>query len=279
MSLAAPYYVFRPSQIVRRLVGTKPPVTLPWGDRIECDPSEMIGDALVRNGVFELAVTELLWRLTDRGETCVDAGANIGYMTSVMARRAGPSGLVIAFEPNPEVYARLVRNARRWTTGAVIEAREVALSSVVGPGSLVIEGDFRFNNGTSHVEREGDPGNCPVRLETLDYALHAIPSVGVLKLDVEEHEMAVLHGGSHMLREGRIRDLVYEHELPYPSPVSDLLEGHGFRIFAARERFHGPVLADPSIPFPPNVVPNYLATLAPERAMSRMRLLGWRCLG
>jgi FkbM family methyltransferase len=43
-------------------------------------------------------------------ETVLDIGANIGYLTVLMAHKVGPAGRVIAFEPVPSVYARLCEN-------------------------------------------------------------------------------------------------------------------------------------------------------------------------
>ncbi len=47
-------------------------------------------------------MSEVLARLIDPGDTVVDAGANVGYMTVLAAAAAGPTGRVVAFEPHPE---------------------------------------------------------------------------------------------------------------------------------------------------------------------------------
>lgn len=105
--LTKPEYLLRPSQFGRRIIEFLVPrtgiqaVSLPWDMDIWVDPEEAIGRAIVRAGVFELAVTETLWRLTDPGDLAVDVGANIGYMSSVLARRCGPAGSVRVFEPHP----------------------------------------------------------------------------------------------------------------------------------------------------------------------------------
>src|SRR5687768_12833162 len=253
MSLAAPYYVFRPSQIIRRLAKTASPVTLPWGDLIECDPREPIGHSLIRNGVFELAVSEFLWRLTEPGDVCVDVGANIGYMTSILAHRAGNEGRVLSFEPHPHTRATLARNANRWTSGAAIDVSNSALSSVIGEGTLVIDQQFERNQGTAHLASGSSAGaGYRVRLDTLDHAILGPTAIGVMKMDVEGHELSVLAGARDTLRAGAIRDIVYEDHLLYPSPVSRLLEATGYRVFAVQESFFGPVLAAASKRFARN---------------------------
>jgi hypothetical protein len=114
-----PYYLYRPSQVLRRLQSMLPwsqrdSIVLPWGLRIDFDPGELLGRTLDRNGVYELAVSEFLFRLADRGELAVDVGANIGYMSSVLAASVGPGGQVRSFEPHPDLFRCLTLNTRAW---------------------------------------------------------------------------------------------------------------------------------------------------------------------
>src|SRR5262245_13000344 len=109
-----PEFFFRPSQAflrLRRAFGGPPPaqaqVRLPWGETIEVQTGETIGGAIWHYGIFDLVVTESIWRLLDPGETALDIGANIGQMTSLMRLRAGSQGKVIAFEPHPQLFAEL----------------------------------------------------------------------------------------------------------------------------------------------------------------------------
>jgi FkbM family methyltransferase len=48
-----------------------------------------------------------------RGAAVVHGGAHLGYHTLIAARRVGPSGRVMAFEPNPVSYRALRANVRR----------------------------------------------------------------------------------------------------------------------------------------------------------------------
>jgi hypothetical protein len=57
-----PYYVFRPSQLWRRLrlsaLEQRSVARLPWGLEIEFNTAESIGNRLATNGVLDLEVTE-----------------------------------------------------------------------------------------------------------------------------------------------------------------------------------------------------------------------------
>jgi protein-L-isoaspartate O-methyltransferase len=89
---------------------------LPWGLHIRIHPLEEHGQILLTLGVIDLAVTETLFRLANPGEIAVDVGANIGYMTSVLAARINSSsgGSIWAFEAHPEIFEELKYNVEKW---------------------------------------------------------------------------------------------------------------------------------------------------------------------
>ncbi|MGB2888149.1 MAG: hypothetical protein WBC04_10660 [Candidatus Acidiferrales bacterium] len=61
---------------------------LPWGLEIAVDLGESIGWSVYTCAIYETAVTKALWRLVKPGDSVVDGGANIGYMTSILAEGA-----------------------------------------------------------------------------------------------------------------------------------------------------------------------------------------------
>ena len=50
-------------------------------------------------------------KFIDPGDFVIDIGANIGHRTVAMALANGPSGLTLAFDPNPHVFKILQQNA------------------------------------------------------------------------------------------------------------------------------------------------------------------------
>jgi hypothetical protein len=114
-----PYYLYRPLQLARRLRTSQAsdgdPLLLrtAWGSELYCWP-DALGRAVARTGVYDLAVAETLARLAESGETAVDAGANVGLMSNLLAHAVGPHGRVVAFEPHPAIVQTLRRNAARW---------------------------------------------------------------------------------------------------------------------------------------------------------------------
>ena len=288
---AQPYYVLRPVHIFHRLIAGRQPeleriVRLPWGLEIAADPREGIGRAIIRNGLFDLTVSEALSRLLGPGETSVDVGANIGHMTSIMARRAGTRGRVIAFEPHPDVNRDLAANVARWRTmngvGA-IEVHTVALSDEHGSGTLFTQANFAYNRGLASFEAPSGPTHDgwateDVTLKRLDQVVEG--PIALIKIDVEGHELQVLRGATALLEEQLVRDIIFEEHGRYPTPVTELLEDLGFTLFWLDRSFSGPRLRRPGDPPPArNGDPSFVASIDPERVRALLAPRGWRALG
>jgi FkbM family methyltransferase len=300
-----PYYWFRPSQLLVRLRVREGPadstrlLRTAWGSHLECWP-DSLGRAVARNGVYDLAVAETLARLADPAETAVDAGANVGLMSNLLAHAVGSRGRVISFEPHPLIFQTLSRNAERLRADdrlGVVETRQAAVSSANGTSRLAVDADtFAYNKGTASL-RAGGAGDATetgapsdatkasaagdateVATIRLDDALTA--PVGVLKLDVEMHELQALTGAERLLSQKLVRDIVFEeHEAP-PTPVTELLESHGYTILGIRQGLAGPIVSAPAEAYRRQLwdPPALLATSDPARARSRLKRRGWASL-
>lgn len=286
-----PYYVFRPQQLARRLASaargtpvgpTRAPTA--WGATLEVDPSDHIGHAVWNNGVYDLLVSEVLWRLAAPGSTVVDVGANIGCMTSLLATRVGPRGQVIAFEPHPVIRRRLLRNVELLDGGrgaAGVRVVAAAVGDTNGTATLVTDDEFDVNNGTARLtggDGDGTRERFDVEVVTIDSQLGALP-VQVMKVDVEGHEAAVFRGARGVLGTGQVRHVVYEDHLGAESAVHDQLESHGYRVFALGWRFNGPVIGARTERLArENEAPSYLASRDAAQAEASLRARGWRVL-
>ena len=286
--LNKPEYIYRPAQIftrLRRELAASHPfeiVPLPWGMEIKIQPDDIVGRAIWTVGLADPTVSEALWRLIEPAETVVDIGANIGHMTSLMAARAGRGGEVISFEPNPHLFAVLTENVARWQDeeGAAIAVHALALSDYSGAGRLGIPAtqpqDWALASlldGTAHAH-----STFAVEVRRLDEFLRG--PVGVLKIDVEGHELGVLRGAGELLKKHLIRDIIFEEHAAYPTPVTEFLEAIGYSLFNLGQNVFGLKLT-------PVAAKSYhrvwdsrscLATLDPARALARLRKRGWEVL-
>lgn len=272
--LNKPYYVFRPSQLVRRLAGGAPEsVNLPWGPSIRVNPAEDIGHALATTGVYDLAVSEALWRLTEPGDVALDVGANIGYMSALLSARAAR---VVAFEPHPQLFERLSANVKGWKGD--IEVHQLALSDESGEECLCIPDEFERNEGLAFISRS-DGARRHIKVRAARLSDLKVDGVGIAKIDVEGRELNVLRGAGRLI--GRIRDVVFEEHGTHPTPATLYLQERGYQLFYLARTMFGPTLTSvrhtPQArdPYAPQ---NCLATLDADRARKRMKPRGWRVL-
>lgn len=133
------------------------------------------------------------------GQIAVDVGANLGVFTTALARRAGPSGRILAFEPTAATAARLRRTLEAGRLSGV-DLFQAALSDRSGAGRLRIAGSPELNALTE--EAAGDEDSEAVNLLTLDGVLKAhVPAgkLALVKIDAEGHELRVVRGAERTL--------------------------------------------------------------------------------
>lgn len=167
-----------------------------------------------RHGEPEL---RLVPRLSDPARLALDVGANFGPYSATMRRHAR---LCHAFEPNPD-YAWIYRRV----LGDVV-LHPVALSDRTGTASfhLPVAGG-RVQGGWGTLERL--PDFAGERVESFEVELQRLDDlgldpVGMIKIDVEGHEMAVLRGGRETLRRDRPAILVECEERHRPGTLEEL---------------------------------------------------------
>lgn len=289
--LGKPQYLFRPSQIVRRLVQEFLPgsagseVRLPWGLVITLDRGDTVSEAILGQGLYDLVTTEVLWRLASAGERAADVGANIGYVSSLFAFRTGPTGKVFAFEPHPKTHEVLRQNVERWSAQpgcAQIVSVQAAVSSADGTAILDTQEGRDSNASHAHLKSGPDAQGIPVRTIRFDSHFAENEAFGVIKVDAEGHEAAIFAGMAEHLRSGRIRDIVYEENSGYPAASHEALQSAGYTLFAFEEQLSGPRMlpakSERRLKRYYDIPPSYLATRDPERARQLLSSKGWQSL-
>jgi FkbM family methyltransferase len=299
--LNKPEYWFRPKQLLAKMrfrfssasLREAAVVRLPWGAELTVKRGDAIGRSLLTYGVYELAVSEVLWRLTDHDDWCLDVGANIGYMTGLLAAKSGKGGKCFSFEPHPAVFACLKTNIGdglpsqndRFSEVSLVQA---AIGSANGDVDLVEPEGFDQNEGIAQLangsgNRSKLTASHRVSLRTLDSTFNHGERFGIMKIDVEGAELGVLQGARNLLLNKCIRDIVFEDIQSFPSDCAQLLITYGYKVYRISKAIFRPVIWDPSdqqmqkrsLPWDPI---NYIATLDPARVEARLCDRGWRCL-
>jgi FkbM family methyltransferase len=145
--------------------------------------------------------------------TIVDVGANVGRYAE-MVRTLAPLARIIAIEPHPGSFEKLARTSQ--AIGA--EALLTAVGAEVGEVAIY---DYTDADGSEHASlyREviekihGRPAvSHKVPCEPLDQIAGrlALPSIGLLKIDTEGHELAVLKGAKGLIEASKIDAIQFE---------------------------------------------------------------------
>jgi FkbM family methyltransferase len=151
-------------------------------------------------GEYEAEFCQLIRDSLRPGDTALDVGANIGFITRVMAEAVGERGRVVAFEPNFKLFALAVRNVAKYSQALVLP---VGLSDQPGSAEFHVARDSMATGSLhqAYVQDSVPPWDRRVEAMRVQLAQGSdlIASFGVerfslLKIDVEGHEIAVLNG-------------------------------------------------------------------------------------
>jgi FkbM family methyltransferase len=161
-------------------------------------------------GSYERQETRLIRSRLRPGATMIDVGANVGYFTALGALAVGPSGRVVAVEPNPRAFGRLAEMVQS-TPLPQCSIHQFGLSDRANVLTLHQEPDRNNNLNSSLADIVGGT-EYQVRVRTLDECMDEwkIDRVDVMKIDVEGHEPKVFAGAVETLRRKKIRALVCE---------------------------------------------------------------------
>jgi FkbM family methyltransferase len=172
------------------------------------------------------------------GATFVDVGANHGYFTVLAARLVGPSGRVIAFEPNPPVFAQLREHLTR-NSLTNVTPEPLALSDTAGSLTFFVS-TCPTNSGLSSsvpqdgaFERGGLDSNRTIQVSATTFddwsRTHDVGRIDLMKIDVEGAEPSVLRGMAQTLAEAPPDGIICEVRPGSDAgEIADMLTRHGY---------------------------------------------------
>ncbi|MFO0973666.1 MAG: FkbM family methyltransferase [Phycisphaerae bacterium] len=200
------------------------------------------------------AETAVLRRIVRAGDTVIDVGANYGWYATLLARLVGPTGRVHAFEPSPTTMALLRRNCDGNGVTDRITFNAQGLADRPGRATIHVP---RQHGGASLKPYYDEPTErFDIELTTLDeYAARAaLPTVRVVKLDVEGSEFPIIRGATRLLSAPDGPMLLLEvsrvtaQQFGYtPEEVMGHLAGLRYDIFRVLERPAGRLMPLPDV--------------------------------
>ena len=153
-------------------------------------------------GTYEVELQDALQQLVEPGMTAYDVGANIGYITLILARLTGENGRVFAFEALPS-------NGERWQTNLTLNGmkeRSQLFSGAVTDRQSQVRFLVHASGGMGKVA--GSAGReQPYEMEILVPGLsldefvfsQGNPAPQIIKLDIEGGEVLALPGMRRLL--------------------------------------------------------------------------------
>ena len=160
---------------------------------------------------YEPFTRTVIEMLSPRAEVFIDVGANIGFF-SLVAGVLSPRLKVVAFEPNPKMFALLLEH-KRVNGLSNLTAEPLAVSNSDGTGQLFLSSSDMSASLQPDFQADFNPacGSVFVERTTLDSYVrrHGVSGSVLLKVDVEGHDKAFLEGAWGTITELR-PDIVLE---------------------------------------------------------------------
>jgi FkbM family methyltransferase len=213
------------------------------GFRMYLDPLEWTQIALLSDSPPEAETIRRLQGLLRSGDTYVDVGAHVGFHSLVARGLVGPSGRIIAVEPQPYNCDRLLQN---WHVNGY--ANLSLFVAVAGESRSMVHLHSQQPTDSARLSLVlHAPNDLPqefcvpmIRLEDVLPPLADVPRVRLLKIDAEGFEAEVLRGlGSSVERIDNIVTEVLEETLEQRQRSAETLEvlrSGGFQLYDVRGR-------------------------------------------
>jgi len=188
-----------------KLIGEPPrdlTATTPDGRTFAVDLTTGMQERVFFFGEYEPFVSKLVELLVVEGDTCIDAGANFGWFTTLMANLAGPSGSVHAFEPVPATFEELQQSVELLKDPSSVELNKLALSDAESETSItVFDGQPTGHASLAANGVSGTAVSCKTIRLDLYLEQRSIDSVQFLKADVEGAELGLLKGAEKLFKQ------------------------------------------------------------------------------
>lgn len=181
------------------------------GVRYQLNLNEGIDFSIYLLKSFEPMTRQAIARIVKEGDTVLDIGANVGAHTLTLAKAAGPSGKVFAFEPTSYAFRKLTANIE---LNPDLAGRIVALNQFVTANdtddrpteiysSWPLVADETASLHDQHLGQLMTSNDAVSSTLSSVAQTHGIERVDVVKLDVDGFEMQVLDGSNGFLERHR----------------------------------------------------------------------------
>jgi FkbM family methyltransferase len=138
-------------------------------------------------------------RIVRPGDVVIDVGANVGAYALHMAKCVGPQGRVICFEPMLETFSHLcavVKHEEAYN----VTLLNVAASDTHGFAMMDLP---NYDSGHSNYYRASISNEGKYRVICAPIDSFTLPTVRLIKVDAEGHDLNVLKGAAKLIARDR----------------------------------------------------------------------------
>ena len=184
-------------------------------------------------GTYEPELQALLHELVPPGAIIHDVGANIGYISLLLAEAAGETGRVFAFEALPSNVERLRRNLELNGMQGRVEVVAGAVGERSGPVRFLVHESGGMGKAAGSAGRD-DHYEAEVQVDglSLDEFVYqrGNPLPQVVKMDIEGGEVLALPGMRRVLAEAHPLMLMELHGPESARTAWNTLTAEGYEI-------------------------------------------------
>jgi FkbM family methyltransferase len=189
---------------------------------------DIVSQTVLSGKPWEPYLLDVFARYVKEGDVVLDIGANIGFHTVNLAKLAGASGQVLAFEPQEYLCPQIQRSVSLNN----MTDRVVVYQNAVGDVERYVPIEFVHPH---HMGKTGRvrifEGTAQAYMITIDQL--QLPKVDFMKIDVETFEALVIQGAMDTIRRCN-PIIVYEWFSESTSPlINELLVSLGYTITKA----------------------------------------------
>jgi FkbM family methyltransferase len=196
-----------------------------------------IGRSLDEYGEFSEFEASIFAQVLKPGDFVAEVGANIGALTVPIAKIVGEKGQVLAFEPQRVIFQLLCANV---ALNGLLNVRTYHAAAGREDGTITVPSlDYTAEANFGGLSLGASDAGETVQVLKLDSL--SVPSLHLLKIDVEGMEADVLLGAQQTIAKYRPILYVENDRRAKSRQLIELLDSYGYRMW-----WHLPMLFNPN---------------------------------
>ncbi len=193
-------------------------------------------------GTYEPELQAALKEFLRPGQVIYDVGANIGYVTMMLAHHTGPTGKVFAFEALPVNVERIEKNValNGLQNVSVVSA---AVADKAGDVTFYVHESVGMGKAAGSAGRRQERYKAEITVAGLsldEFVFHrGNPAPDVVKMDIEGGEVLALPGMRRILAEYHPLMLLELHGPESEKAAWDALSAAGYALYEMSDGYPG----------------------------------------